>query len=451
MADQPCSSQEDVYCCEFCSKLFSTSQGLKYHQASCNNNDKPWTCLLPLCKQSFTRKNYLINHLLTHSSQKPFRCTICGIGFTQAANLYSHGRTLHRAYTDSLSVHRCDCSSTFLSSNDAAVHYRQSHTATAAIVCPICAVSLRDTTLFAKHIEHHYGMEKNVVNLSLASYSCDVGRCSLSSQFATNAELLDHLLERHSIESAVAAMCAKCGHPFGVMENFVSHARICTPDTAVDDVIAAQQRSTNTVFAAAKRKRRAREMHRCLPCGEVFESSDAHLDHCNTVHNSSANPPLTSLDGAQFACSECDKIFNRMHKLEAHMGVHRITVGGKKCPFCRLPFKDRLSLNKHTQEAHASELPFECLQCGCRMKSSDQLRRHHRIHEKRFQCALCSRRFAQKCEFDRHTVSHTGETPYQCAYCEKRFRYSCDMKSHLKTTHVLPSLLLSSQPHQVHK
>lgn len=82
------------------------------------------------------------------------------------------------------------------------------------------------------------------MNLSLSVYTCDLGcSSSSSSQFGTNAELVDHLVDQHGVQST--AMCAKCGHPFGAMHNFVAHARLCAPDTAVDDVIAAQQHHAN--------------------------------------------------------------------------------------------------------------------------------------------------------------------------------------------------------------
>lgn len=79
---------ERPFVCKHCSKAFSSSIGLKAHQAV----DYPRLCKAriggsranqkcPHCPKSYTRRRYLKIHLFTHTGSYPLRCKRCWMAF----------------------------------------------------------------------------------------------------------------------------------------------------------------------------------------------------------------------------------------------------------------------------------------------------------------------------------------------------------------------------------
>ncbi|KAH7973620.1 hypothetical protein HPB49_003091 [Dermacentor silvarum] len=91
--------------------------------------------------------------------------------------------------------------------------------------------------------------------------------------------------------------------------------------------------------------------------------------------------------------------------------------------------------------ALAAPLPLNVLRYQCNICSystvyKQALNRHQRVHtgERPYQCELCPRTFAQKCNMKLHLRRH-GACPYRCRFCNRIFRYGEQLHEHLQQEH----------------
>ncbi|XP_065225436.1 zinc finger protein 37-like isoform X5 [Planococcus citri] len=75
------------YCCDICSKKFSSKRDWTRHQ---RQHTKPFHC--QVCDKRFAYKFRLITHGLTHSEKKRFKCSICDAQFKQNTHKVKHER-----------------------------------------------------------------------------------------------------------------------------------------------------------------------------------------------------------------------------------------------------------------------------------------------------------------------------------------------------------------------
>lgn len=81
-----------LYCCmqPGCLKSYSTKFNLKRHLETYHQKKKKHQCTI--CYKWFASKQNLIEHVFTHTGDKPFACTICSKAFRQISQLTLHKR-----------------------------------------------------------------------------------------------------------------------------------------------------------------------------------------------------------------------------------------------------------------------------------------------------------------------------------------------------------------------
>ena len=74
-----------------CRSTFTTQYNLKRHMRSVHyHGRRKFLCDINGCAQEFTLEQYLIEHRMTHTGERPFQCTICNKTFRQRGKLSLH-------------------------------------------------------------------------------------------------------------------------------------------------------------------------------------------------------------------------------------------------------------------------------------------------------------------------------------------------------------------------
>ncbi|XP_058892214.1 zinc finger protein 764 isoform X4 [Kogia breviceps] len=152
---------EKPFSCPDCGKGFSQASSLSKHRAI-HRGERPHRC--PDCGRAFTQRSALTTHLRVHTGEKPYSCADCGRCFSQSSALYQHQR-VHSGETP----FPCpDCGRAFAHASDLRRHVR-THTGEKPYPCPDCGRCFRQSSEMAAHRRTHSGERP---------YACpQCGRC----------------------------------------------------------------------------------------------------------------------------------------------------------------------------------------------------------------------------------------------------------------------------------
>ncbi|XP_062618847.1 zinc finger protein 708-like isoform X1 [Saccostrea cucullata] len=334
-------TSDKPYKCDVCGKAFSHSQNLKSHTRT-HTGDKPYKC--DVCGKAFSLSQNLKSHMRTHTGEKPYKCDVCGKAFSQSRHLQTHMRT---------------------------------HSGDKPYRCDVCGKAFNDPCNFQKHIRIHTGEKP---------YKCDV--CEKA--FTQSSTLHTHMRTHTGVKPY---RCDVCGKAFIAPGNLQRHVKTHTD-----------------------------KPWKCDMCGKAFSHSQNLKRHMRTH---TGDKPCK--------CEVCGMAFTLSSSLHAHMRTH---TGDKpyKCDVCGKAFSHSQYLKSHMR-THTGEKPYKCDVCGKAFTQSHHLRSHMRTHtgDKPYRCDVCGKAFNDPCNFQKHIRTHTGEKPYKCDVCEKAFTQSSTLHAHMRT------------------
>lgn len=269
-------------------------------------------CPHPDCDKFFTRPSRLETHLLSHSGERPFKCTVekCGKDYARRAHLIRHM---------------------------ANAHSNQEKTGEKRIDCSKCDANF----------SNKYGLKKHWMkchdpnNKSVKQFSCDI--CTQT--FSRRPSLKQHRALVHP-ELERPHQCQQCFKRFLYPKDLASHIK------------AQHERSHKCEFCQEKfLKWTAYRTHlatqhpkifKCSKCPRQFKTKHEFLLHKSTVHSD---------ERSVFHCTyqNCDKEYLFEKNLKFHIQVDHENKRFP-CPVegCDSVFKAKITQKRHVKNVHVS-------------------------------------------------------------------------------------------------
>lgn len=142
-------------------------------------------------------------------------------------------------------------------------------------------------------------------------------------------------------------------------------------------------------------------------------------------------------DGKIVKCPDCIGTFRSTENLRRHVRIHD-SPAPWFCLYCNGKFKDKSSCFNHMEKLHTKR-SAEVNQTGL---TSAKSQIGHDAHEnvypdrKRYTCGLCGKELKAKNSFERHLhIVHLRITPFNCNYCPQRFSNKNNMDVHAFKMH----------------
>ena len=92
-------------------------------------------------------------------------------------------------------------------------------------------------------------------------------------------------------------------------------------------------------------------------------------------------------------------------------------------------FKRKGNLDVHKM-LHDRQKVFSCTQCDKCFSHPLNLKSHMRLHNAKFKCPECGKCCRANQDLTIHRRIHSGEKPFECTVCSKRFATKCQLVTH---------------------
>ncbi|XP_067655215.1 zinc finger protein 26-like [Haliotis asinina] len=466
--------------CVECKKTFSQYKHFEVHQrihflenqlktkSHSLISDRNFEC--SICFKGFSLLKQLEAHKRIHVLENRFfKCTVCGIIFTQPHILNSH-MEVHRT----ASVFICKaCNRTFTKADELLTHMK-SHPVVMVSPPPKCGICGKYTTNIKKHKHLLHpkpeetficgvcGMKFNEceqlevhmkIHTENSLKKCHVCSEGFKGATAYRKHLLTHMEEKLFV-------CKVCGRTMRKLPIFICHVRIHT----------------------------GRRPHLCKVCGERFRFSSNLFHHMQT-----------HIGARPHSCAICSKRFIHMRHLKKHMSaVHvkktteskqterswwprerktfhfsksmkcnlkkntfcekkirnskMLSAYSTQCKMCEKRFPTTNHLNFHMRNLHPEvkfnfeDSSFTCMLCQRTFQTNKTFTYHMvKIHEisqvskslkgKLFQCDICEKKCSSKASLTRHASKHKSDFSYSCGVCGSSFLSCKTLTQHMEHKH----------------
>lgn len=376
---------EKIFICDLCGVSYSRKDRLKDHLLS-HHIEKVKSYKCKFCDFSTHRETYLGVHVRLHTEEPKYSCTICEKTFITEVVLRAHIKNVHEKTREVLLCWICntECSSEAVIER----HMKSCHSnEIPGFECEHCQKTFYTEIVMMRHIQNQH----------FQSVQCTFENCD--KMFFNNKRMNAHYRQVHmKINTNQENLCSICGKSFTHQKNLKSHMQIHSEN---------------------------RRIFTCQFCGKELTSSHGLSLHLQ--RHAKSEPDLE--------CDECGKKFFLPGDLKAHKTQNH---GDKPvCELCGKELLNQFSLKVHLLGVHnQGEGQFPCKLCSFVFKTSVALRKHNdRKHSERKPCDICGKTFATREQLIKHHKSNHLNMKYSCIYpgCFKKYSFKHGLKKHLKT------------------
>ncbi|XP_021961651.2 zinc finger protein 724-like [Folsomia candida] len=150
--------------CEVCGKIYRNKFALSTHKSKLHNTmvgRRRFPCTL--YGKEFQTKAELDQHILTHPTEKPHKCSTCGRSFTHNSGMRLHEMThLEKSVRD---VFQCDvCPQTFFGRSEQQRHIRRVHENQRNCPCTVCDKRFSNSYHLKRHVEAVHETDKERIH-----------------------------------------------------------------------------------------------------------------------------------------------------------------------------------------------------------------------------------------------------------------------------------------------
>lgn len=365
------SSHNHPKTCDFCTREFQSTLGLKQHIIRCKVRllAQGQTELLnqnvttPRTHEQIFRIRQNIQCVLNMSTAIPFKfrvkfsCFYCFIQFDDYEVLKQHTKTEHTVCDIKCkSMKSCKGKRTFVRVD------------IAELACKLCSTPMPDLETFIDHaiMNHNADYDKTVsLNTCFEPYRLHKGNIpclECPKVFRYLNTMLKHFNSEHSNNNVI---CDYCGRGFRSTTNLKMHL---------------QNNHTGSC--------------ECKTCHAKFKNHSVLIRHMAKIHNEKT-----------FKCPNCSDMFESAYQRQIHLiKLHGI---GHKCEYCGKMFTKHSFMDIHVRRTH--------------------------LKEKNVACSVCNDKFFDNHLLRMHMVKHDGERKFKCELCGKAFLRQKNLRTHLDT------------------
>lgn len=363
-------------------------------------NTKPYQYYCKLCKKYFVLGTTLLLHNKTvHKTMKPYKCSVCHMGFTQMSELRQHNK-LH----PNLKQYECKlCNMKFVKRSNLKLHqnhHKQKHSGQ-IYKCHYCGSDCSNLERYNEHIKKHVPSlnndnddDDNINNVEIKECEfCEVPYLHLN-------DLNLHISRVHNVNPQ-RWECRICNKLCSSATEIIQHNRL--------------------IHFGEK-------PYKCGECNKSFALLHSLVNH-KVIHSGNKD----------YKCEYCDKCFSYASYLKMHMRTH---TGERPyiCSYCPKTFSRQANLYEHKkQHLYDTTTPYTCEKCGKGYSSLSSFNKHKLLHTgiKSFKCDICLNTYVQKAHLERHMYSHNNEKAFKCDICNKKFKSPFILKRHQSKIHSL--------------